>query len=106
MGDEVLYGILSYLGILVLIPYFTQKNNSAVMFHAKQGMVLLISWVVLFMVSIIIGFIPVIGLIWALFSWVLYVIIGIISIIGIINVVQGQQKYVPIFGKFSEKINF
>ena len=34
--------ILSYFGILVLIPYFSEKNNSFVVFHAKQGLNLFI----------------------------------------------------------------
>ena len=57
--NNVLMGVLCYLGILVLIPLLTDaKNEAFVRFHIKQGIVLLITGVVAGFVA---GIIPVIG---------------------------------------------
>ncbi|MBN1445824.1 MAG: hypothetical protein JW957_06930, partial [Candidatus Omnitrophica bacterium] len=52
---------LSYLGILLLIPLLVNKDNEYSKFHVKQGLVLLISGIILSVASIILAFIPVIG---------------------------------------------
>ena len=35
-------GIIAYFSLLALIPYFCEKKNKFVVYHAKQGMNLLI----------------------------------------------------------------
>ena len=37
-----LMAVLSYIGILVVIPYFAEKENKFVRFHAIQGLNLLL----------------------------------------------------------------
>ena len=37
-SNETLMGVLSYLGLLALIPYFSKGQSSFVRFHALQGM--------------------------------------------------------------------
>lgn len=85
--DGKLMGIFSYLGLLALIPFFSEKNNKFVRFHAVQGMNL-------FIIEIIVGivnFIPFIG-------WLLDVAVAILSIIGIVNVINGEAKELPVVG--------
>ena len=94
--------ILSYIGILALIPYFSEKNNKYVIYHAKQGMNL-------FIIDIILG--VAIGIISSILTWRLYWLSSIIdsllglfmvalSIIGIVNVCNGKAKELPIVNKF------
>lgn len=99
--DGKLMGVLSYIGILSLIPYFTEKNNKFVMYHAKQG-------VNLFLLEIICSVaISVIGpLLWLLF-WLVGLVsaaVGLaslaLSIIGIVNVCNGETKELPYINKF------
>jgi uncharacterized membrane protein len=49
--------VLSYLGLLALIPYLTKKEDPDILWHAKNGMGLLILdvvvWVVLFVLQMI-----------------------------------------------------
>ena len=87
-------GILSYLGILVLIPYLSEKKNKYVIFHAKQGISLLIA-------EIIVG-----GILWFLgliLSWRVSWLVSIcqtaffflslvLSFMGIKNVCDGKAK--------------
>ena len=94
--------ILSYIGILALIPYFSEKNNKYVIYHAKQGMNL-------FIIDIILG--VAMGIISSILTWRLYWLSSIIdsllglfmvalSIIGIVNVCNGKAKELPIVNKF------
>lgn len=87
--------VLSYLGILVLIPLLTDaKKDPFVKFHIKQGLVLLIADIV---ASFII-WVPFIG-------WILWLGIVVLLIIGIINAANGQEKELPVIGSLGSKIN-
>ena len=39
--------VLSYLGILALVPLLTEKEDREVQWHARHGLVLLAAWIVL-----------------------------------------------------------
>jgi uncharacterized membrane protein len=90
-------GILSYIGVLCLIPLLTKKDDQFVFFHAKQGLVLFIAEVL----TAFIAAIPFLG-------WVIAPIVSIIwlilAIIGIVNVLGDKKKELPVLGKFAEKI--
>ncbi len=83
-SDQKLMGILCYLGILWLIPLLTEhKNDSFVKFHINQG--------ILVSILMVIGFVPVVG-------WIIGIIGLVFAIIGIVNVVNMQQKPLPVIG--------
>lgn len=97
--QNTLMGILSYIGILALIPFFTAKEDPFVKFHVKQGLVLLVIEVVVWLLGTM--------------AWQLYMVLNLLnlvlvvfSIIGIINVVQGKQKELPLVGGFSKYFTF
>lgn len=105
--------ILSYLGPLCLVPFLTGEKDEFVKFHIKQGMVLLICeaaiWLVFSLIFSSIGWSwgmwGVLGMLGTLQS-VAYLCLGVLSIVGIMNVINGQQKELPVIGKFAEKITF
>jgi uncharacterized membrane protein len=39
--------VLSYIGLLALIPLLTEKEDKEVQWHAKHGLVLFVAWIVL-----------------------------------------------------------
>ncbi len=88
--------LISYIGVLCLIPLFVEKKDEFVKFHTQQGLAL-------FIAEIISGFImfliPVIG--WAL-GYILNVIWVILAIVGIVNVLNGKKKELPLIGKFAK----
>lgn len=99
VGNNTVMAILSYLGILVLVPLLTgAKSDPFVKFHIGQGLTLLIT----FIVSFIVGIIPILG--WIL-SPLLMLFCFVLVILGIINAVSGAQKELPIIGKFAGKFN-
>ena len=94
-GDKNLIAILSYLGILFLIPMFAAKDSPFAQFHAKQGLVLFITWFIAGFVM----WIPLIG-------WAIGVVLFVLVVIGIVNVLGGKQTPLPIIGKFASKFKF
>jgi len=98
-GDKNLVAILSYFGILFLIPMLAVKDNSFVKFHAKQGLVLFIAEIA----TTLITWVPIIGWIG---GPILYIIWFVFSIIGIVNVLGGKQNLLPVIGKLASKFKF
>ena len=88
--ENKVLALLSYLGVLVIIPLLLKKDSPFVQFHAKQGLVLLVGWVI--------SWFPVLG-------WIVGIIVFVLSVMGIINVLDGEKKRLPIVGELAEKIN-
>ncbi len=95
-------GILSYIGLLVLVPIFAAKDSKFARFHANQGLVLVIAQAivttVLSILAAILAHIPFIGWLLALLIRLVIPVVYIPSIIGIINAAKGQAKELPIIG--------
>ena len=109
--------ILSYL-LVGIIWYFADekmKKNSYVKFHAKQGLVLLIFSIAIWIVERILfsmffnpfswGAWGAIGLLGTIF-WIVGLAELVLVIIGIVNAANGNQKPLPIIGGFASKLNF
>ncbi len=88
--------LLSYIGILCLIPLLVEKQDEFVKFHAKQGLVLFICE----LGTMLISWFPVIGWLFGFFFWILWVVL---SITGIINVASGKKTPLPIIGQFADR---
>ena len=94
--------IIAY--IIFFIPLLTDaKNDPFVKYHVKQGLVLFITAVVIGIVDQFLFFIPFIG--WTL-SWLLGLLMIVLLITGILSASKGEQKPLPIIGKFGEKFKF
>jgi uncharacterized membrane protein len=97
-ASRTFMGVLSYLGILVLIPLFTSKEDSFVKFHIKQGLVVFSLEVIIWIIgTMFYGF-------WMVSS-LLNLATIVLSIIGIVNVVGNKEKELPIVGQFSKYFN-
>ena len=97
-------GILSYLGILVLIPILAAKESPFARFHANQGLVLLLCEVgfsvASMILSVIFAFLGPLALLWTLVSWLVSLAFLALLILGIVNAAQGLCKELPLIGKF------
>ena len=94
-SNDTLMGVLAYLGILALIPYFSKGQSSFVRFHALQGMNLLILEVIAGVAIGILSYVPVLG---SIVSWVVSLGSLAFTIIGIVNVANKEMKELPIIG--------
>lgn len=95
--DNKLMGILSYIGVLCLIPLLTKKDDEFVFFHAKQG-------VVLFIAEVITAFVAAIPLLGWVIAPIAYLVWFVLAIIGIINVLGEKREELPILGKYAAQI--
>ena len=104
-SDNKLMGILAYLGILVLAPILTAKESKFAMFHANQGVVLILAAIVY---GIAYG---ILGTILTVISWRLgavfnsifglgYLAFLVLMVMGILNANKGEMKELPVIGKF------
>ena len=88
--------IISYIGVLCLIPILMKKKDEFISFHAKQGFVLFIAEVITWIVFSIIPFL------W-FFGNILSLVWFVLSIIGIVNVLNKEKKEIPLLGKFADR---
>ena len=94
--------ILSYLGLLFLIPLFAAKQSRYARFHANQGLVLCIAAAAYGVVY------AVLSAVLLSISWRLYFVLTILSILssffvvlmvlGIVNASRGKAKPLPLIG--------
>ena len=59
-GDKSLMLVLSYLGLLAIIPLLVEKDEE-VQWHAKNGLVLFLAVFAVGIIATILGFVPVLG---------------------------------------------
>ncbi len=84
--------VLCYFGLLLFIPLLLRPNSQFVKFHANQGLICLITGLVLSAICII-PFIKIIG-------WIMEIVLLVWEIQGIINCLKGNMNEVPIIGKY------
>jgi len=97
VADNKVMAILSYFGILFVIPLFAAKESPFAKFHANQGLLLFLAEIALYIVYyILLLVLPIIGLIFS----ILFLGITVLAIIGIINAAKGEAKELPLIGKY------
>ncbi|MCL4808358.1 MAG: DUF4870 domain-containing protein, partial [Thermoanaerobaculia bacterium] len=89
------------IGILALIPLLTEKNDREVQWHARHGLVLLVTYLVvtvgLFVASLVVG---VLGLL-QLPLWLGYLVVVILCITNALN---GKRFVIPGLSELTEKL--
>lgn len=96
-GNKKTYCILAYCFILWLVGMTQMPQDEDVRFHVNQGIILTIAGVVAETVAGIFLFVPVLGQLLMSVSSLAWLAL---AIIGIINANNGEQKELPIIGKF------
>lgn len=96
VSENKLIACLSYIGILCLIPLLAKKDSKFAQEHAKQGLVLLLAFVVLF----VIGIVPVLGWLIAFFG---DLILLVVSLVGLIKCLMGEFWEIPVLGAYRDK---
>lgn len=89
--------LLSYFGVLCLVPLIFSRNDAYVNFHARQGVVLWI-WGVLAIFSL---HVPILGPFF--FSSSVF-FITVMALLGILSVLLSRAWRFPIVGMFAQKL--
>ena len=89
------FAILSYLSILCIVPLILKKDNAFVLSHGKQGLVIFVGEVTVFIAHIVLGI------------WILrfgFFVLGVLSLWGIIEVLRGRYIKLPVISDIADKI--
>jgi uncharacterized membrane protein len=105
-SDEKVMAALSYLGILFLIPLLAKKDSKFAMFHAKQGLVLFILEIILWIIEWVLAF-SIVGILfigWII--WIIWIVLAIFSLIGLIQAFSGNYWKMPILAGWAASFKF
>jgi len=104
VGGQNIMAVFAYLWILIIIPFLTEaKNEPFVKYHLKQGLALIIFELIGWVAGWFLIFIPFIG--W-LIMWLWWIASFVLAIMGILNVLNGQEKELPIVGQYGKNFKF
>ncbi len=100
--------VLSYLGLLALIPLLVEKNDAEVQWHAKHGLVLTAAEFVLFIglqiVTMILGAISGgLGCLIGILTPVLALGILVLHVVCILKGLKGERFIVPKVSEFADR---
>jgi len=93
VNDHKVMAALSYLGILCLVPLLALQKSRYAQEHAKQGLVLLIVWIV----GGFVFWIPLLG-------QVALLIVFVVNIMALIKCLQGTFWEIPYIGPYRRYI--
>jgi uncharacterized membrane protein len=95
--ENKLIAAIGYLGILCLIPLLGKRESAFCQFHGKQGLVIFVAWIILWVCNII----PILGqIVWALGSIAILVLV----IMGMIHALNGEEWELPVLGQYAKQI--
>lgn len=101
-----IFSILSYIWMLFIVGLLVEPDNPKIRFHANQGLVLFLLWLILRLLvklfKMYFKFIPILGKIASFYvSAAVYLVLIVYTIIGIVNVINDEQKPLPYIGRFT-----
>ena len=92
------YAMIAYLPLLFLVGLMAVPQSRFVRFHANQGMILTIAFVLVQLAGRILGGIPFVG--WILWRASEVLVFGcvVLIVIGMVNAARGESKRLPVIG--------
>ena len=83
---------LTWIGLIVAFILNADKKNVFAKWHIRQALLLMI----IATVCSLVFWVPILG-------WTLAVALFILWLIGLVSAIQGEEKLVPIIGKFAQE---
>lgn len=101
--DRTIFLVLSYLGILCLIPLLAKKDDPEVQWHAKNGTALFLAEIAWVIIRIALAYAGV-SCAMAIVGCVVWLGFLAISVICIVKAVGGQRFRIPLITDIAEKM--
>lgn len=93
IDDDRIYAVMSYLFLLVIVPLLLRRNDPFVYFHAKQGIVLSIGFVI-----------AVIATVWSsALGSILFLLFLTIDVIALVQALLGRRWKIPVIGDIAQR---
>jgi uncharacterized membrane protein len=102
-SDRTIMLVLSYLGILALIPLLTKKDDPEVQWHAKNGLCFAVAFFVVFFIFMIVGFVPFLHLLVFPLECIIWLGFIVVTIMAIMKALNGQRFRLPVVSDFADK---
>ena len=97
-SDETMTAILSYLGILVFIPFFAvKKRDDFIKFHLSQGLTLFVIEIILYVGFFVVGM--VMPYFWMILN-LIWLAVLVVCILAIIKALGGEKWEIPVVSNF------
>ena len=104
-GDRQIMLVLSYLGILSLVPLLIKKDDAEVQWHAKNGVVLFGAEIVWICIGFFLWRLPFgVGCALGVVRCVVWLGFIALTILCIVKALQGQRQRIPVITDIAEKI--
>jgi uncharacterized membrane protein len=92
--------VLSYLGLLALIPLVVVKDDREVQWHAKHGLVLTVAFIALSLAASVMTFLS--GLFFFL-NPLVYLGWLVVSVLAILKAINGQRLLIPGISEYADR---
>ena len=107
MTDKKNTGMAIVAYLIFFLPLLTEaKKDPFVKYHIKQGLGLLIAFFVLRFVTLFLVA-PLFYILWPVYMlvlWVTNLFLIALLVLGIMNASKGEEKPLPLIGKWSDKL--
>jgi uncharacterized membrane protein len=105
-SDRTLMLVLSYLGILALIPLLTKKEDREVQWHAKNGLAIFVGYIVIYiLMAVLMRFLPAgAGCGIGLLNCVLWIAYIVVIVVCIVKATKNERFRVPFISDFADKM--
>ncbi|MFH1837006.1 MAG: hypothetical protein ABH862_02670 [Candidatus Omnitrophota bacterium] len=96
-SEKSLFSAIAYISVFCLVPVLMKKQDEFIKFHARQGLMLFILEVGIWIVSVL-----------PIFGGIIYtlgmLICGMLSLVAIVQVLMGKKWKMPIIGDWAENL--
>jgi len=105
-SDRTIMLVLSYLGLLALIPLLVKKEDREIQWHAKNGLALFVIYVIFAIAwAVTSNFLPAsIGCAMSFVSCAIWLVYLVLIIMGIMKAVKGERMRFPLISDFADKM--
>jgi len=105
-SDRTIMLVLSYLGILALIPLLSKKDDREVQWHAKNGLVLtgaeILAWIAVSILGMATAWID-LGCTGCMLNMVVWILFLVVRIVAIVKGVGGQRFIIPGLSQYVDR---
>ena len=95
INEGKVFALLAYLPFLCIVPLIFKKDNDFVLSHGKQGLVIFVAEIGVFIIHIILG------------QWILRLgmfVLLLLAFWGIIAVLRGRPITLPVISRVADEI--
>jgi fumarate reductase subunit D len=93
ISEHMLFAALSYVGVLIFIPWLIHRDDPYVQFHLKQGLVILAGFILALLAA---RWIPVVGNL-------LFLLLLILDVVALVQALLGRRWKIPFIGQLAEQ---